>query len=100
MALGYFANIGEDRHRILVLEHSYHGDTVGEMSVGERGVFNKAYQPLLFEVCTIPFPVAGQEQATLAALAAACAPKAGAAPPTFVVEPLIPGAGGTLISRS
>ena len=47
---------GEPRHRILVMEHSYHGDTIGAMSVGERGVFNRAYAPLLFDVDTIPFP--------------------------------------------
>lgn len=98
MALGTFANIGEARHRILVLEHSYHGDTIGAMSVGERGVFNKPYQPLLFDVGTIPFPHEGREQATLDALEAACAAKeAGYAPAAFIVEPLILGAGGMLI---
>src|SRR3546814_9618914 len=71
MALGTFANIGEDRHRILVLQYSYHGDTIGAMSVGERGVYNRAYQPLLFDVGTIPFPHAGQEQACPDALEAA-----------------------------
>lgn len=94
MALGYFANRGEPRHRILVLEHSYHGDTIGGMSVGARGVFNRAYAPLLFDVETIPFPAEGAEQATLDALDRACA-KADAA--AFIVEPLILGAGGMLI---
>jgi adenosylmethionine-8-amino-7-oxononanoate aminotransferase len=93
MALGYWSNIGEARHRILVLEHSYHGDTIGAMSVGERGVFNKPYDPLLFDVGTIPFPAEGMEQATLDALEAACAQK----PAAFIVEPLILGAGGMLI---
>lgn len=93
MALGTFANIGEDRHRILVLEHSYHGDTIGAMSVGARGVFNRPYQPLLFDVGTIPFPAAGREQDTLDALDAACAER----PAAFIVEPLILGAGGMLI---
>ena len=58
MALGYWRNRGEPRHRILVMEHSYHGDTIGAMSVGARGVFNQAYAPLLFDVGTIPFPAA------------------------------------------
>ncbi|MBD3728883.1 MAG: aminotransferase class III-fold pyridoxal phosphate-dependent enzyme, partial [Sphingomonadales bacterium] len=31
MALGHFANRGEARHRIVVMEHSYHGDTIGAM---------------------------------------------------------------------
>lgn len=93
MALGYWYNIAEPRSRILVLEHSYHGDTIGTMSVGERGVYNRAWQPLLFDVDTIPFPHEGLEQATLDALEAACAQK----PAAFIVEPLILGAGGMLI---
>ncbi|WP_257543299.1 adenosylmethionine--8-amino-7-oxononanoate transaminase [Sphingopyxis sp. DBS4] len=93
MALGYWFNIGEDRSRILVMEHSYHGDTIGAMSVGERGVYNRAWQPLLFDVGTIPFPHEGQEQAAFDALEAACAQK----PAAFIVEPLILGAGGMLI---
>ncbi|CAN5272966.1 hypothetical protein BH10PSE15_BH10PSE15_14420 [soil metagenome] len=93
MALGYFANRGEPRDRILVLEHSYHGDTIGAMSVGARGVFNRAYAPVRFDVGTIPFPAAGREQATLDALEAACRDH----PAAFIVEPLLLGAGGMLI---
>ena len=95
MALGFRANRGEaQRHRILVLEHSYHGDTIGAMSVGARGVFNAAYTPLLFDVGTIPFPRAGAEQACLDALEAACATGDAAA---LIVEPLVLGAGGMLM---
>src|SRR5205814_1760592 len=36
MALGYWRNLGIARDRIVVLEGSYHGDTVGGMSVGAR----------------------------------------------------------------
>jgi adenosylmethionine-8-amino-7-oxononanoate aminotransferase len=94
MALGYWHNSGQpDRHRILVLEHGYHGDTIGTMSVGERGVYNAAWQPLLFDVGTIPFPAPGREQASLDTLDAACAQK----PAAFIVEPLILGAGGMLL---
>jgi adenosylmethionine-8-amino-7-oxononanoate aminotransferase len=92
MALGYWLNRGDERHRLIVMEHSYHGDTIGAMSVGARGAFNRAYEPLLFNVETIPFPAPGREQATLDALDAACA---GAA--ALIVEPLILGAGGMLI---
>ncbi|WP_375188792.1 adenosylmethionine--8-amino-7-oxononanoate transaminase [Sphingobium yanoikuyae] len=98
MALGYWHNraldgLGEARSRILVLEHSYHGDTIGAMSIGERGVYNAAWTPLLFDVGTIPFPHPGREQETLAALETACADH----PAAFIVEPLILGAGGMLI---
>ncbi|RYY43901.1 MAG: adenosylmethionine--8-amino-7-oxononanoate transaminase [Sphingomonadales bacterium] len=93
MALGHFANRGEDRHRIVVMQGSYHGDTIGGMSVGARGVFNKSYAPLLFDVDVIPFPEPGAEQATLDALEACCR----ARPAALIVEPLILGAGGMLI---
>jgi adenosylmethionine-8-amino-7-oxononanoate aminotransferase len=94
MALGFWANRGEPRHRILVMEHAYHGDTIGAMSVGARGVFNQAYAALLFDVGTIPYPAAGRAQATLDALDTACRTGAVAA---FIVEPLVLGSGGMLV---
>ncbi len=94
MALGYWRNRGEARTRIIALEHAYHGDTVGTMSAGARGVFNAAYEPLLFDVARIPFPEAGREQAALDALEAQCRMTNAAA---FICEPLILGAGGMRI---
>ncbi|WP_310417099.1 adenosylmethionine--8-amino-7-oxononanoate transaminase [Mycoplana sp. BE70] len=91
MALGFFHNSGRPRNRIAVMEHGYHGDTIGTMSTGERGVFNAAYQPLLFEVDRLPFPEAGKEQATLDAFEEACKSRQVAA---LLIEPLVLGAGG------
>jgi adenosylmethionine-8-amino-7-oxononanoate aminotransferase len=93
MALGYWRHRGEDRTRIIALEHAYHGDTIGAMSTGARSAFNEIYAPVLFDVARIPFPAQGVEQQTLDALERFC--RAGAA--AFVVEPLICGAGGMLI---
>jgi len=90
MALGFWRNRGEPRHRILTLEHGYHGDTIGCMSVGERGVYNQAYAPLLFDVGTIPFPN-GDGQATVDALESACRNDV---PAALILEPLALGAGG------
>ncbi len=95
MALGYWANIGMPRHKIIVMQHSYHGDTIGAMSVGARGVFNQSYTPLLFDVATIPFPAAGLEQEALDALDRIC--QMPDKPAAFIVEPLILGAGGMLM---
>jgi len=97
MALGYWRHKGEKRRRILALEGAYHGDTIGGMSVGERGVFNAPYAPLLFDVGRLPFPHKGREEETLAALESACRDDAVAA---LIVEPLILGAGGMLIYES
>ena len=94
MALGHWRNRGQPRRtRILALEHAYHGDTVGTMSAGARGVFNAPYQTLLFDVTRIPFPDAHRLQLTFDALDAAC--RAGDAA-AFLFEPLILGAGGML----
>lgn len=94
MALGYWRHRGEARSRFVVLEHGYHGDTVGTMSVGERGLFTQAYEPLLFQVERIPFPGAGRESATLDALERLCRLPDTAA---LLVEPLVLGAGGMLM---
>lgn len=94
MAIGTFRNRGEARQRIVVMDHSYHGDTIGTMSVGARGVFNAAYEPLLFEVDRIPYPAPGREQEALDAFAAAARGREAAA---LILEPLILGSGGMLI---
>jgi adenosylmethionine---8-amino-7-oxononanoate aminotransferase len=96
MALGFWRHSGEKRTGILALEGAYHGDTIGGMSVGERGVFNAPYDPLLFDVARLPFPHPDREEATLQALGAACR-RGGVA--ALIVEPLILGAGGMLIYR-
>jgi adenosylmethionine---8-amino-7-oxononanoate aminotransferase len=94
MALGFWRHRAEKRTGILALEGAYHGDTIGGMSVGERGVFNAPYDPLLFDVTRLPFPSAGREEAMLNALKAACSAGGVAA---LIVEPLVLGAGGMLI---
>jgi adenosylmethionine-8-amino-7-oxononanoate aminotransferase len=91
MALGFWRHTGEPRNRIIVMEHSYHGDTIGTMSAGARGVFTEAYEPLLFGVERVPFPAAGKEGETLDALETLCRRGDVAA---FLVEPLVLGAGG------
>jgi adenosylmethionine---8-amino-7-oxononanoate aminotransferase len=94
MALGHFKNSGNPRPRIVVMEHSYHGDTIGTMSIGARGVFNASYEPLLFDVDTIPFPAAGREQETFDRLEMLTKGHQAAA---LIVEPLVLGAGGMMM---
>ena len=91
MALGHWRNLGEPRTRIAVLEHGYHGDTIGTMSAGQRGVFSASYEPLLYDVVRLPFPEPGREDATLAAFERACRQGGLAA---LLIEPLVLGAGG------
>jgi len=93
MALGYWENKGKSRRKIIALEHGYHGDTFGAMSTGARSVYNRAYEPFLFEVEHIPVPFEGEESKSFEALErilknnvddVAC----------FIFEPLLQGAGG------
>jgi adenosylmethionine-8-amino-7-oxononanoate aminotransferase len=98
MAVGCWHNRGTPRHRIVAMEHAYHGDMFGAMAVGHRGVFNAAYEPMLFDVARIPFPQKDAEQVTLDALNAAL----DSAPGEFaamIVEPLVLGAGGMKMYR-
>jgi adenosylmethionine-8-amino-7-oxononanoate aminotransferase len=90
MALGFWHNQGRARTKVIALEHAYHGDTIGTMAAGARGVFNAAYAPLLFDVARLPFPI--DPAATLAALEHE-APNAAA----LIVEPLLLGSGGMLM---
>jgi len=89
MALGFWKNQGENRSRIIALENAYHGDTIGGMSVGARGVFNDPYAPLLFEVARLPLPGPGREREVLALLDDLAKDAA-----ALIVEPLLLGAGG------
>ncbi|MBF0310696.1 MAG: adenosylmethionine--8-amino-7-oxononanoate transaminase [Magnetococcales bacterium] len=106
MALQHAVNRGENRRRFVVFEGSYHGDTVGAMSVGRSSGFFTAFEPLLFEVDTLPFPatwnddpeVETKERLALQALdhylqrhGKTCA--------GWLVEPLVQGAGGMRLCR-
>lgn len=93
MAVGCWYNRGKPRHRIIALEHGYHGDMFGTMSVGQRGAFNTAYEPMLFDVATLPFPIPGDEQKTLDALLKLLKAEPGAFA-ALIVEPLVLAAGG------
>ncbi|MEM0995591.1 MAG: adenosylmethionine--8-amino-7-oxononanoate transaminase [Bacteroidota bacterium] len=91
MAWQYWQNRGENRTRIIAMEHAYHGDTFGAMSVSARSVFTQAFNPLLFEVQSIPSPADVSEEVLFSALAEACRGDQAVA---IILEPLVQGAGG------
>jgi adenosylmethionine-8-amino-7-oxononanoate aminotransferase len=58
MALQYWRNKGKSAKKEFVsLEHGYHGDTIGAMSVGYIENFFGAYKPLLTRVHRVPSPL-------------------------------------------
>lgn len=93
MAWQFFNNKMQVRKRIIAYRNSYHGDTFGAMSVSGRGIFTKAYEPLLFEVSYIDAPYPGCEEKSLAQFKQIVQNEDVAA---FIFEPLIQGAGGML----
>ena len=93
MAVGCWHNRGRPRSRVIALEHGYHGDMFGAMSVGQRGPFNAAYEEMLFDVSYLPFPERGAEQRTIDALDRLLTSQPGDFA-ALIVEPLVLGAGG------
>ncbi len=96
MALGAWTHRGAPRTTIVALEHAYHGDTFGAMSVSARGAFTQAFERLLFSVERLPFPARGGEARTLEAFARLLERRGGEIA-ALIVEPLVLGAGGMLM---
>lgn len=44
------------KKKFIALENSYHGDTLGAVSVGGIDMYHKLYKPLLFEICQAKSP--------------------------------------------
>ncbi len=57
MAYQYQQNIGnKKRTKFIALADSYHGDTIGSVSVGGIGLFHGIFRSLLFETYFVPSP--------------------------------------------
>jgi adenosylmethionine-8-amino-7-oxononanoate aminotransferase len=57
MCLQAWRNRGEPhRTRFISLQHSYHGDTVGAVSLGDVALYHELFRPLLFPVFHAPSP--------------------------------------------
>jgi adenosylmethionine-8-amino-7-oxononanoate aminotransferase len=91
MAIQYWHNKNENRFKILALDGAYHGDTFGAMSVCERGVFNRPFEPLFFQVDFLDFPTKEREAEILKKAADLLKSNSFAA---LIVEPLIQGSAG------
>ncbi len=77
------------RSQFVCLTNSYHGDTIGSVSVGGIELFHSLYRPLLFEAHRAAAGDAGHLEAILA--------EHGERISAVIVEPLVQGAAGMLV---
>jgi len=57
MAFQYWIHKGvKGKHRFISLKNSYHGDTLGAVSVGGIDIFHETFRPLLFKTYKAPSP--------------------------------------------
>jgi adenosylmethionine---8-amino-7-oxononanoate aminotransferase len=108
MAYQFHCHKGEPkRSRFIRLQHAYHGDTVGSMSVGGIGIYHTTFSPLLFSTIEAPAPYCYRcpmAETDAATCGMACLKElerlmadhqdqlAG-----MVIEPLLQGAGGMIV---
>ncbi len=57
MSFQYHLNQGIKKNKFLTLSNSYHGETLGALSLGDLGLYKKIYEPLLLKNITTPVPM-------------------------------------------
>ncbi|MEK7298904.1 MAG: adenosylmethionine--8-amino-7-oxononanoate transaminase [Candidatus Margulisiibacteriota bacterium] len=93
LSLQYWVNRGQpEKKQFLSLGGSYHGDTIGTMSISQSAQFHRHFSPLFFPSLTIPSP-ADAEAVSLAALRHALE-TSDSTIAAMIVEPLVQAAGG------
>ncbi|MDD2567714.1 MAG: aminotransferase class III-fold pyridoxal phosphate-dependent enzyme, partial [Thiovulaceae bacterium] len=101
LKMSYHAHLNDGKRKELFvsLTNSYHGETIGALSVGDVQLYKETYEPLLIRSIQTPVPKdATKEAAEEAALAfeKLCAERAEEIS-AIILEPLVQGAGGMYI---
>ncbi|HET7832215.1 MAG TPA: adenosylmethionine--8-amino-7-oxononanoate transaminase [Gallionella sp.] len=104
MSAHYWRNHGKTgKTNFISLENSYHGETLGALSVTDVALFRDAYGPMIRQQATVPMPDARKaalgESAEAYALRCAAALEAHLQQhheqlAAFIIEPLVQGAAG------
>ena len=108
MAYQYHYHCGQpQRSRFIRLQHAYHGDTIGSMSVGGIAIYHDTFRPLLFSTLEAPAPYCyrcplGANDPQACGLACLDALEKVMAEHRdelagMLIEPLLQGAGGMLV---
>ncbi|GIT99457.1 adenosylmethionine--8-amino-7-oxononanoate transaminase [Sulfurovum sp. TSL1] len=96
MSYHYHLNKGKRKALFLSLTNSYHGETIGALSVGDVELYKDTYAPLLIANMQVPVPKDQSVEAAQEALQALeeVLKEKGDEIAAFIIEPLIQGAGG------
>ncbi|MGA0241773.1 MAG: adenosylmethionine--8-amino-7-oxononanoate transaminase [Candidatus Marinamargulisbacteria bacterium] len=97
MSLHYWVNHQQpEKNNMVVFSGSYHGDTVGAMSLSGANRYNTMFRSLMFDVIALPNP-SGQEDDVLHQLAKVLSSRSHEIA-AVSIEPLLMGAGGMNLS--
>jgi adenosylmethionine-8-amino-7-oxononanoate aminotransferase len=96
MSYHYHLNLGKRKPLFLSLSNSYHGETIGALSVGDVALYKETYEPLLIANMQVPVPKDQSEAAASEALTVLekVLKEKSEEIAAFIIEPLIQGAGG------
>ena len=89
-------NKGEERGLFVSLSESYHGETLGALSIGDVALYKETYEPLLIRSIQTPSPLNQSIEAALEAAKSfeSLLQERGGEIAALIVEPLVQGAGG------
>jgi len=96
MSFHYHRNRGKNRPLFLSLSNSYHGETIGALSVGDVELYKETYAPLLISCIQTPVPLNQTQEAAKEAIVELekILEQRGHEIAAFIIEPLLQGAGG------
>ena len=96
MSYHYHLNKGKNKSVFLSLTNSYHGETIGALSVGDVALYKETYAPLLIANKQVPVPTDQSEEAAKVALDVLekVLNESAHEIAALIVEPLVQGAGG------
>jgi len=96
MSYHYHLNHGKRKALFLSLTNSYHGETIGALSVGDVSLYKETYAPLLIANTQVPVPKDQSVEASMVALEAleTMLIEKSDEIAALILEPLIQGAGG------
>jgi adenosylmethionine-8-amino-7-oxononanoate aminotransferase len=96
MSYHYHLNKGKEKSIFLSLANSYHGETIGALSVGDVALYKETYAPLLISNRQVPVPSDQSEHSASEALEVLEKVLSESAHEiaALIVEPLVQGAGG------